>query len=85
MQSCRQRTGTARTFLAFSQIFCNPFVGCGALPPTAAQNASSEQSELNSMNRESPTSVPNFGLPDPGLNISIKQFLCKVQKIVFAK
>ena len=146
MQSYRQRTGTARTFLAFSQILCNPFVGCGnsthrcrrrrhrtqagtkrikqhkrnnkifsdtcaskgrrgrrplqdrcvqcnhtdnaraqrkhsshflkfsaihcrvqrldaPLPPTAAQNASSEQSELNSMNRESPPLPPISDFP----------------------
>lgn len=55
------------------------FVGCGGTERKL------EQSKLNSMNRESPTSVPSFGLPDPGLNISIKQFLCKVQKMVLAK
>ena len=32
------------------------------LPPSAAQNASSKQSELNSMNIENAHSVPNFGL-----------------------
>ena len=157
MQSYRQRTGTARTFLAFSQFLCNPFVGCGdsthrsadggterkpeqndlsstnetikfsvtlarqrvvgvadpyrvgaynaiiptthgygtnifcifsnslqslcrvrrldaPLPPTAAQNASSKQSELNSMNIANAHSVPNFGLQIAAVLISIKRF-----------
>ena len=72
-------------FLKFSVVHCRVRRLDAPLPPTAAQNASSEQSKLNSMNRKSPTSVPNFGLPDLGLNISIKQFLCKVQKTVLAK
>ena len=72
-------------FLKFSAVHCRVQRLDAPLPPSAAQNASSEQSELNSMNIANAHSVPNFGLPDPGLNISIKQFLCKVQKIVLAK
>ena len=35
------------------------------LPPSAAQNASSKQSELNSMNIANAHSAPNFGLSNP--------------------
>ena len=53
MQSYRQRTGTARTFLAFSQILCNPFVGCGDSTHRSAVGGTErkpEQSELSSTN-----------------------------------
>ena len=50
-------------FLKFSAIHCRVRRLDAPLPPSAAQNASSEQSELNSMNRESPPLPPISDFP----------------------
>ena len=50
-------------FLKFSAVHCRVRRLDAPLPPTAAQNASSEQSELNSMNRESPPLPPISDFP----------------------
>ena len=49
-------------FLKFSAVHCRVRRLDAPLPPSAAQNASSKQSELNSMNIANAHSVPNFGL-----------------------
>lgn len=55
--------GHNANILRISSNFPQFIVGCGALPPTAAQNASSEQSELNSMNRVIPPLPPISDFP----------------------
>ena len=52
-------------FLKFSAIHCRVRRLDAPLPPSAAQNASSEQSKLNSMNIASAHSAPNFRLSNP--------------------
>ena len=49
-------------FLKFSAVHCRVRRLDAPLPPSAAQNASSKQSKLNSMNIANAHSVPNFGL-----------------------
>ena len=50
-------------FLKFSAVHCRARRLDAPLPPTAAQNASSEQSELNSINRVIPHLCPQFRTP----------------------
>ena len=58
----RTRRKHSSHFLKFSAVHCRVRRLDAPLPPTAAQNASSKQSELNSMNIANAHSVPNFGL-----------------------
>ena len=58
-------TNISSHFLKFFAIHCRVRRLDAPLPPSAAQNASSKQSELNSMNIANAHSVPNFGLSNP--------------------
>ena len=78
----------ARTFLAFSQILCNPFVGCGDSTHRSAVGGTERKLQTKRIKQHEyskRTLCPQFRTSNRRLIISIKHFFVQTAKMLFKK